>query len=227
MTILELKSEKRKIFGKKVKTLRNQGLVPAVVYGGKDNVPLTLKLSDFKKIFKNSGETALVRLFIDSSASAKNVLIYNVSRNPITDEINHIDFREVEMGEKITAKVPLVFVGDSLAVSDLGGVLVKATQELQIRALPSDLPHKIEVDISSLKTFDDNILIKDIKIYKNVEILDNISTSVASVVPPRSEAELEELSGKVEEKIEDISVEVEEKAAERAKEKAKETEAEK
>lgn len=227
MTALELKSEKREVFGKKVRTLRNQGLVPAVVYGSKDNVPLTLKLSDFKKVFKNSGETALVRLFIGGSASAKNVLVYNISHNPITDEINHIDFREVEMDEKITAKVPLVFIGNSLAVSDLGGVLVKAIQELQIRALPSDLPHQIEVDISSLKTFDDNILIKDIKIYKNVEILDNISTSVASVVPPRSEAEIEELSGKVEEKVEDISVEAEEKAAERAKEKTKEVEAEK
>lgn len=227
MTTLELKSEKREIFGKKVKTLRNKGLVPAVVYGGKDNVPLILKLDDFKKVFKNSGETALVRLFIDSSASAKNVLIYNVSHNPVTSEINHIDFREVEMDEKITAKVPLVFFGNSLAVSDLGGVLVKAIHELQVRALPSDLPHQIEVDISSLKTFDDNILVKDIKIYKNVEILDNISTSVASVVPPRSEAELEELSGKVEEKIEDVSVEAEEKAAERAKEKAQEAETEK
>lgn len=226
MTNLELKSEKREVFGKKVRTLRNKGLIPAVVYGGNEgNVPLVLELREFKKIFKNSGETTLVRLYIDSGKNDKdagrfkNVLIHDVSHNPVTDEINHVDFREVRMDEKIIAKVPLVFTGDSPAVTDLGGVLIKAMQELQVKALPSDLPHQIEVDISLLKTFDDNISVKDIKLLKKVEVLDNIFASVASVVPPRSEAELEALSGKIEEKIEEITVETEEKVAERTKEK--------
>ena len=123
------------------------------------------------------------------------------------------------MDEKIIAKIPLVFIGNAPATSDLGGILVKAMQELEIRALPADLPHEVEIDISSLKTFDDNILIKDIKMPKNVEILDNISASVASVVPPRSEAEIEALSGQIEEKIENVKVETEEKTAERIQEK--------
>lgn len=220
MTTLELKSKKREVFGKKVHALRKKGLIPAIVYGGENtNTPLIVELKDFKKVFKNAGETTLVRLFIDE-AKFKNVLIYNVSQDPVTDEIKHVDFYEVRMDEKITAKVPLVFVGDAPAAVDLGGVLVKAMQEIQIKALPSNLPHQIEVDISSLKTFDDNILVKDIKFPNNVEVLENISASVASVVPPRSEAELESLSEKVEEKIEEVTVETEEKAAERVKEEA-------
>lgn len=229
MTTLKLKSEKREILGKRVKTLRKQGLIPAVVYGGKEgSVPLTLELKEFKKVFKNAGETTLVRLFIDDvkfsakggpTSGWKNVLIYDVNRDYVTDEINHVDFREVKMDEKITAKVPLVFVGDSLAITDLGGVLIKAMQEIEVRSLPSDLPHQIEVDISLLKTFDDTINVKDIKLPKGIEVLDNISAAVASVTPPRSEAELEALSGKVEEKVEEVTVETEEKTAERAKEK--------
>lgn len=218
MITLELKSKKREIFGKKVKTLRNQGLVPAVVYGGKEgSIPLVLELKEFKKVFKHAGETTLVKLFVDD-AKFKNVLIHDSSRDPVTGEVKHIDFYEVKMDEKITAKIPLVFTGSALAIIDLGGVLVKAMQELEVRALPADLPHEIEVDISVLKTFDDSIAVKDIKLPKNVELLEKTSASVASVVPPRSLAELESLSGKIEEKVEEIATEAEEKAAATAKE---------
>jgi len=217
MTTLELKSKKRETFGKKLKTLRNQGLVPAVVYGGSEvSIPLFLELKEFKRVFKYAGETTLIKLFIDDD-KFRNVLIHDSSRDPVTDEIEHIDFYEVKMDEKIAAKIPLVFIGNAPAILDLGGVLVKAMQELEIRALPADLPREIEIDISSLKTFDDNILVKDIKLLKNIEVLDNASASVASVVPPRSEAEIEALSGQIEEKIEDVKVETEEKTAERLK----------
>ena len=211
---LELKSEKRTLLGKKVKSLRRKGVIPAVVYGGKEgSVPIELGLKEFSKIFKTAGETTLIKLFVNDAV--KNVLIHDISRDPMTEEINHVDFYEVKMDEKITTKVPLIFIGDALAVIDLGGVLVKAMQELEVRALPADLPHQIEIDISQLKTFDDNILVKDIKLPKNVEILENLETSVAVVTPPRSEAELEALKGEVEEKIEEVKVEAEEKAKER------------
>jgi len=211
---LELKSEKRTLLGKKVKSLRRKGVIPAVVYGGKEgSVPIELGLKEFSKIFKTAGETTLIKLFVNDAV--KNVLIHDISRDPMTEEINHVDFYEVKMDEKITTKVPLVFIGDAPAVIDLGGVLVKAMQELEVRALPADLPHQIEIDISQLKTFDDNILVKDIKLPKNVEILENLETSVAVVTPPRSEAELEALKGEVEEKIEEVKVEAEEKAKER------------
>ncbi len=221
MTTLELKSKKRTLLGKKVKSLRRGGVIPAVVYGGKDGTtPIELDQKEFSKVFKTAGETTLIKLFIDGE-KFKNVLIHDISRDPITEEINHVDFYEVKMDEKITTKVPLIFVGDAPAVIDLGGVLVKAMQELEVRALPSDLPHQIEINISQLETFDDNILVKDIKLPKNVEILENVETSVATVTPPRSEAEIEALKGEVEEKVEEVEVEAEEKAKEREGEEEK------
>ncbi|KKT17065.1 MAG: ribosomal 5S rRNA E-loop binding protein Ctc/L25/TL5, large subunit ribosomal protein L25, partial [Parcubacteria group bacterium GW2011_GWC1_43_61] len=138
--------------------------------------------------------------------------------------ITHVDFYEVRMDEKITANIPLVFIGDAPAVSDLGGTLVKAMQGLEVRALPTDLPHQIEVNISQIRTFDDNILVGDIKLPKGVEILENQETSVAAVAPPRSEAEMETLSGQVEEKVEEVAVETEEKVKERSEEKTEATE---
>ena len=214
MMTLELKSKKRTLLGRKVKSLRREGIIPAVVYGGKESsVPIELDLREFSKVFKTAGETTLIKLLVGEKT--KNVLIHDISRDPITEEINHVDFYEVKMDEKITTRTPLIFIGDAPAVIDLGGVLVKAMQELEVRALPADLPHQIEIDISQLKTFDDNILVKDIKLPKNVEILENLETSVAVVTPPRSEAELEALKGEVEEKIEEVKVEAEEKAKER------------
>jgi large subunit ribosomal protein L25 len=214
MTTLELKSEKRTLLGKKVKSLRRKGVIPAVVYGGKDGtIPIELDQKEFSKAFKTAGETTLIKLLVGEKV--KNVLIHDIGRDPITGEMNHVDFYEVKMDEKITTKVPLIFIGDAPAVIDLGGVLVKAMQELEVRALPSDLPHQIEINISQLVTFDDNILVKDIKLPKNVEILENLETSVATVTPPRSEAELETLKGEVEEKVEEVKVEAEEKAKER------------
>lgn len=222
MTTLELKSKKRTLLGKKVKSLRRGGIIPAVVYGGKESsVPIELNLKEFSKVFKTAGETTLLKLFIDGE-KIKNVLVHDISRDPITEEINHVDFYEVKMDEKITAKVPLVFIGDAPAVIDLGGVLVRAMQELQVRALPANLPHQIEVNISQLKTFDDNILVKDIKLPKNVEILENFETSVAVVTPPRSEAEIEALKGEIEEKVGEVKVEAEEKALERGGEEKEE-----
>ena len=224
MTILELKSEKRTLLGKKTNSLRKKGIIPAVVYGGKDGTtPIELNRKDFSKVLKSAGETTLVKLFVGEKA--KNVLIHDVNRDTMTEEVKHVDFYEVNMEEKITTKVPLIFIGEAPAVSDLGGILVKAMQELEIRALPADLPHQIEVDISQLATFDDNILVKDIKLPKNVETVEHGETSVAAIAAPRTEAEIEALSGTVEEKIEEVAVETEEKVKERAEGKEEKTEA--
>ncbi len=223
MTTLELKSEKREILGKKVKTLRNKGLIPAVVYGGKEGtILITVDAKEFHRVFKTAGETTLVKLSTGGEG-VKNVLIHGIARDAVKGNVQHVDFYEVKMDKKIIAKIPLVFVGDALAIIDLGGVLVKAMQELEVRAFPANLPHEIAVNISALKTFDDNIAVRDIKVPDGVEVLESLETSVASVIPPRSEAEIESLTGEVEEKIEEIKVETEEKTKERQEEKAAET----
>ena len=144
----------------------------------------------------------------------KNVLIYDVSKDPVTDKFTHIDFYAVRMDKLITTEVPLVFEGESLVVETEDGVLVKNITEVEVEALPTDLPREIKVDISTLRTFDDLIHIKDLRVSEGVKILAEPEEMIASVTPPRSEEELAALEEEVEEKIEEVEKVEEEKAEE-------------
>ena len=189
----------------KPKKLRREAMVPAVLYGHKvKNVFLIVDRKQFQKVFKEAGESSLIDLAIEKEKKPRKVLVKEVQRDPVSGEYLHIDFYEVRMTEKITAEAPLEFKGVSRAVKDLDGVLVKNLDEIEVSCLPQDLPHSILVSISSLKTFDDVIYVKDLDIPKNVEVLAHPEDVVVSVMPPRSEKELEELEEKVEEKVEEV-----------------------
>lgn len=217
METLTLKAKKREIFGKKVRSLKQQGEIPAVFYGkGEENLSLTLNTSEFMKVWKRVGSTGLVKLFIEDGNKANNVLIHDVSCDPVLSSVKHVDFYQVRLDEKIMTKVPLSFIGISPAVSDNGGILVKTMQEIEVRALPQDLPHEIEVNIATLKTFEDSIFIKDLKISAAVEILGDSESTVASVAPPRSEEELQSLETAPTETVETVKAETDEKKEARA-----------
>lgn len=210
--MLELKAEPRKILGKKVKRLRKTGYIPAVLYGHKiKSLPLAMEAKEFHRIFSQTGETSILSLAVDGKKH--NVLIHDLARDPLTSEILHVDFYEVKMDEKLKAKIPLVFVGESAAVKSEGGVLVKAIQEIEVEALPKDLPKEISVEISSLNTFEDKIQIKDLSVAQSVKILAEPDEMVASVVPPRSEKELEEIEAKPLEEVGEVKVVGEEERA--------------
>ncbi len=211
---LILKAKRRDLVGKKVKKLREQGLLPAVTYG-KDIKPenLVLDLKEFEKVFKKAGETTLVSLIIDNEAPKK-VLIQEPQYHPITGKLLHVDLHQIKLAEKIRTKVPLKFVGEAPAVKSLGGTLITSKDELEIECLPVDLPHEIEVDISSLETFEDNIHVKDLKISDKITILDDKEEVIASVAPPRTEEELKELEEKPVEAVEEVE-EVKEKEEEK------------
>lgn len=180
-------AEKRDVLGKKVKNLRKQGFLPAVLYGkGKAATPLALREVDFVKFWKSVGESSVAELKVGKETN--NVLIQDVALDPLNNKPIHADFYAVEMDKPIKVDVALRFVGESEAVKS-GGVLVKALHEIKIEALPKDLPHDIEVDISLLKTFEDSIKVKDVSIPKNVAVLDNPEDTVALAEPPRSEEE--------------------------------------
>lgn len=182
--------------------LRNSGFVPGIVYGkGIANVSVAISAPAFGKVFKEAGESALVELEIEGDKT-RNVIINEVQTDPIKDMPIHADFLEVRMDQKIKAEIPLSFVGESTAVKELGGILVKSVQRVDVEAFPQDLPREIEIDISSIKTFEDHIKIGDVKMSPKVKILSDVSSIAASVVPPRSEEELEAMKGEV---VEDIS----------------------
>jgi len=182
---------------------RANGGVPAVLYGhGVENQTLAVDKRAFDKLFTTAGHTTLVTLTVDSKDH--NVLIREIQRHAVHDWVLHADFYQVRMDEKVTADVPLVFMGESPAVKDLGGVLVRTADKVSVEALPADLPREIVVDISALTDFETVIKISNLPIAEGVEVLRDAEDAVASVQPPRTEAELEELSEEVTEDVEGV-----------------------
>jgi len=199
--MLVLSATIRKDLGKKVKNLRKMGIAPAVLYGPKtESLSLEINLKEFEKIYAKARGSSLISLTVNSKNFL--VLIHAVETDAISQKPIHIDFYQPRLDEEIAANIPLVFEGESLAVKDLGGTLVKNIHEVQVKALPQNLPHEIKVDIGNLKTFEDNILIKDLIVLKEVKILKGPEEIVAKVTQP--EKVEEELEKPVEEKVEEV-----------------------
>ena len=188
--MLELKAEPRVILGRKVNSLRKTGYIPAILYGH-DMKPMnvSVKIKEFKKAFEKAGSSSLVDLIIENKPAVK-VIIQDAQIHPVSDEILHVDFYKIKMTEKIETEVPLEFINESPAVKDQDGNLITNKKEIKIKCLPTDLIAKIDVDLSSLKTFEDKILVKDLAIPANIEVLEEPEDAVALVNPPRSEEEL-------------------------------------
>ena len=186
---LELKAQQREDVGKKLQSLRNKGIVPAVVYGsGHKPVSIEVNYEEFRKIFEKSGESTLIKLKIGNES--KNVLIHDIAKDPVSGKFIHIDFYQVRMDKEIKAEVPLVFEGEAPAVKNLEGVLVKTINHLEVEALPKDLPHEIKVDISGLDSFDKHVRIKDLILPPGVKIDLDAEEVIVSVMPPRAEEEI-------------------------------------
>ena len=187
---VELKADKRDVTGRKVKHLRAAGIVPAVVYG-KDMEAMNVQVpaKDFEKALKVAGESTLVYLMVGGESYP--TIIHDVARDAVRGETLHADFYKVNLKEKIKAMVPVVFVGESPAVKESQGIFVRNVNELEVEALPTDLPHELTVDISSLKAFGDQIAAKDIKLPQGVELMAGADEIIATVQEPISEEELE------------------------------------
>lgn len=214
MSDYKLNATKREIIGKGVSGLREEGLIPGVIYGkGKKNINLTVGKIEFNKVFSKAGENSLIDLEIEGSGK-HNVLAKEVQLNPVSDEPIHIDFYEVKMDEEIETEVPLVFINESPAVKDLEGTLITNKTHIDVKCLPANIPHELQVDISTLVTFDDTILAKDLKIPSNVELLTDPEETIALVNPPRSEEELQELNAEVVENVEAVEATAEKKEGE-------------
>ena len=198
-----LSAKIRKDFGKKTKSLRNKDKIPAVVYGpGVKNLSLEVGYEEFEEVFKETGESSLVSLEIEGEKKKRPVLIYEVQKNPVTDRFLHVDFYQASLKEEVEAAIPLVFEGVSPVVKEFGGTLIKDITEVEVKALPQNLPHEIKVNVEGLKTFEDRVLIKDLVVSKEVKILKEPKEVVVSVLPP--EKVEEELEKPIEEKVEEV-----------------------
>ena len=208
MEQVPLTAQKRTVLGRKVKSLRREGIIPAHVYGHKvKTVHVQVKASEFGKVFEKAGETGIIDLAVDNEK--RPVLVKNVQVHPVSDIPLHIDFYQVNLLEKVKVDVPLEIVGEAPAVHKKIGLLLTPVTEVEVEALPADLPEKIEVDVSHFENVGDEIKVKDLKIDRNkVEIHAEQELVVAQI------GEL------VTKEMEAIEAEVEAEQAEAAEEKA-------
>ncbi|HJX59347.1 hypothetical protein A2V61_03955 [Candidatus Woesebacteria bacterium RBG_19FT_COMBO_47_8] len=190
MDKITLNAEKRKVFGRKVKNLRGTGILPCNVYGKKiKSEALSVNTADFIEVFGKSGETALVTLVIkNGKTEEKAVLISNVQLDPRSDKPIHADFHQVDLKEKVTAEVPVELNGESPAEKQSLGTVVQYIDEIEVTALPTDLPEKFTLDISVLAEVDQAIYIKDLQVDKGkVELKADPETILVKVEPPQKE----------------------------------------
>lgn len=198
MAAITLQAVVREQAQKDLHRQRQAGMIPAVMYGhGSAPRMFWVKYLDFSKLYAAAGESSIVSL-VTGQGQPANVIVNDVQADPLTGRFSHIDFFQVRMDEKLETHVPLEFVGESPAVRESGGILVKTLEEVEISCLPNDLPHSIAVDISVMQTFEHQIKVKDLALPAGVAMLTEADTTVALVEAPRTEAEMAALDEKVE-----------------------------
>ena len=194
MDTIKLSAQPRAVTGRKVKKLREEGILPANVYGKKiKSESLQINAKEFEEAYKKAGETGIVSLIIESKGKKeeKPTLIDNVQVHPVMDVTVHVDFRQVDLKEKIEASVPVEIEGESPAEKQSLGTVVQYVNEIEVEALPADLPERFVLDISSLEEVDQAIYLKDIKIDKSkVELKGDAETILVKVEPPQKEEEV-------------------------------------
>lgn len=195
---LKIKASKRKELGRKVKKLRSKGLLPGNVYGKKvKSESISVDLKEFSSIFKEAGETNIVNISI--GGKNRPTLIHNIQLDPVTDTPLHVDFLQVDLKQKVTAQIPIELVGNSPAEKQGIGTVIQYTDEVEVEALPTQLPEKFEMDISKLKEVDDQYVVKDILVDKSkVKLMEDDEKVVIKVEPLRKE---EEVAPPVEEEV--------------------------
>ena len=148
---------------------------------------LQVDYQEFRRAYKAGGTNTILELSVDEGKEKFNVLIHDMNFDPVTDVIRHVDLINVRMGQKLTTKIPLEFVGTAPAVKELGGVLVYHLNEVEIECLPKDLIHSVEVNIESLADFHTYIRIKDLSFPETIAVLHEEEDVVINAVAPREE----------------------------------------
>jgi large subunit ribosomal protein L25 len=181
MTKNILKAQKRTITGRKVKKLRKEGILPSSVYGkGVSSLSIQVNSKDFLKLKKEVGESGLIYLDLDSNEE-KPVLIANFQVHPVSELPVHVDFLQVNLKEAVKTEIPIELIGEPIAVSEGKGILIQPGSTVEVEALPTDLPEKIEIDVANLAEVDDAIFVKDIKVDSSIKILSDPEELIAKI----------------------------------------------
>jgi large subunit ribosomal protein L25 len=207
---VELTVAQRSVLGKKVKALRRSGITPANVYGHRiESQAVEVDTMTLAHTLKTLERNAILSLRIEGETAVRPVIVREVRRDLLNDKILHVDFYQVSLAEKMKAEVPFILVGKAPAVEDLGGILLQGLDSIAVEALPADIPSHIEIDISSLTTFDSSVHVRDLVIDPKVHVLTEGDSVITSVAPPRKvvEAVVEEEEAAAEEEKEEAAAE--------------------
>lgn len=218
METVKIKVEPRGETGKSIaKRLRANNMVPAVFYGrGVETVTISVDAKRLKKVVSTeAGTNVIIDLEIKGSKDRQTVIVKELQKNPLTDDFLHVDFLKIAMDEKIEAMVPVVVVGESPGV-DQGGVLQHRLWEVEVKALPANLPENIEVEASGLE-IGDAVKVAGLPAIEGVEILSDPEETLVSVVPPTELKEEEVIEEELEPELIGEEKEEEEEAAEEEK----------
>ena len=191
-----LQIQKRTTEGKKVKTLRNQGITPIHLYGSEfDSASMQVKMSELIDILNLAGFSSPITL-----NDGKNDIIAfarEVQRHPLTEQILHVDFQIVGKDDQVEVEVPINLIGESPAVKNLGGVLIKLMETIRVSSKVDSVPKSLELDISVIESLEQSILVGEIEIAEGVQIVSDETFAVARVIPPRIEVEEEEIAEEI------------------------------
>lgn len=187
MENVKLEAKPREIAGKKVKRLRAEGWIPAVLFGARQAATsVQVEERELDRTLRQAGSTALVDLYIDGEDDPHIVLVRDIQRDVLTSRLQHVDFYQVQLDRKVKTSPALHLVGEAPVVETSLGVLVQILNQVEVECLPTDLIDSIEVDVSSLESLDDSVTIGDLQVPEGVTILADPSDVVVSVVVPRA-----------------------------------------
>jgi large subunit ribosomal protein L25 len=188
---LQISVDARTVTGKHTRRLRASGIVPGVLFGKTaGSVSLQLDAKALDLLYRQAGRTSIVRVSVDGG-TATSAVIKSMQRHPLTGRVLHVDFFAPDLTLEMTVDVPIVFSGEAPAVEATGGSLFTSLDHLKVKALPSDLPHEVSVDVSSLVDLEAAIHVSDLTLDEKVTVLNEPDELVAKVMPPRVEVEEE------------------------------------
>ncbi len=190
MDVAAVKLDPRTVTGKKVRQLRQQGIIPVHLYGA-DIEPSNLQIDGrtLNRLLPQVGANIPVSIEVEDMDTENICFVREVQRHPVTDEVIHVDFLRVDITRTVSAEVPITLTGLSPAVTQMAGTLLQNVQSLSIEALPMDMPAEITVDISVLIDFDTTLFVGDVEVPGNVTVLNDPEDALVRVAPPRLEVE--------------------------------------
>jgi large subunit ribosomal protein L25 len=184
---VELVVAHREVMGKKTKHLRKAGIIPANVFGHKEEpVAIQIEAIEFERLRRSHGTRNIIALRLPD-LGVQTALIRHVQHDPVSRKILHIDFIRMSMTERTNVRVPLRFVGEAPGVKVEGGVLLHLLEALEVECLASDIPDALEVDITPLAQIDDMLHAKDVKLPEGFTLLTDPEEPVAKIEETRAE----------------------------------------